>query len=314
MRSRSSTWRWPIRDQCLKCRLPVKTMASPCSSAAAMTSASRTDPPGCTTAVAPAFATRVEPVPEREERVGRRDGSGERAGAGLHDRHVHCVDAAHLARAHRNRAIRSGEDHGVRFHVGAHAPREPQRGPLRGCRRALRHDLRIVSLRPGLARLDDLIALLQQHAAEERPALFDQCGVGCGRRGEVDGHDPQVRLRRRGSRFASSSTDGAMTASMNVEVNAARGARVERPVERDDAAERGQADRPRARARRRRPPCRAGRHAARIGVLDDDRRPARRTRARCAAPRRDRAGWCTTAPCPGAPAIRGRLPREGICQ
>ena len=32
--------------QCLKCREPVKTMAIPRSSAAAMTSASRTEPPG----------------------------------------------------------------------------------------------------------------------------------------------------------------------------------------------------------------------------------------------------------------------------
>src|SRR3954463_9620864 len=47
--------------QCLKCRRPVNTMASPCSSAAAITSASRTDPPGCTTAVAPAAASASRP-------------------------------------------------------------------------------------------------------------------------------------------------------------------------------------------------------------------------------------------------------------
>jgi ABC-2 type transport system ATP-binding protein len=40
---------------------PVKTIANPCSSAAAMTSASRTDPPGWTTAVAPAFASASSP-------------------------------------------------------------------------------------------------------------------------------------------------------------------------------------------------------------------------------------------------------------
>ncbi len=44
-----------------KCRRPVKTIAMPCSSAAAMTSASRTDPPGWTTAVAPAAATASSP-------------------------------------------------------------------------------------------------------------------------------------------------------------------------------------------------------------------------------------------------------------
>ena len=47
--------------QCRKCLLPVNTIARPCSSAAAITSASRTDPPGCTTAVAPAAATASSP-------------------------------------------------------------------------------------------------------------------------------------------------------------------------------------------------------------------------------------------------------------
>src|SRR5262249_60619114 len=40
--------------QCRKCRMPVKIMATPCASAARMTSSSRLLPPGCTTAVAPA--------------------------------------------------------------------------------------------------------------------------------------------------------------------------------------------------------------------------------------------------------------------
>src|SRR5690606_13643146 len=47
--------------QCRKCRRPVITIAMSCSSAAAMTSASRTDPPGCTTAVAPAAARLSRP-------------------------------------------------------------------------------------------------------------------------------------------------------------------------------------------------------------------------------------------------------------
>src|SRR5688572_16298102 len=47
--------------QCLKCRRPVNTIARPCSSAAAMTSASFIDPPGWTTAVAPADATESRP-------------------------------------------------------------------------------------------------------------------------------------------------------------------------------------------------------------------------------------------------------------
>src|SRR5687767_5651548 len=42
--------------QCLNCRCPVNTIAIPCSSAAAITSASRTEPPGWTMAVMPASA------------------------------------------------------------------------------------------------------------------------------------------------------------------------------------------------------------------------------------------------------------------
>ena len=35
-----------VQIQCLKCRIPVKTIARPASSAAAITSSSRTEPPG----------------------------------------------------------------------------------------------------------------------------------------------------------------------------------------------------------------------------------------------------------------------------
>ncbi len=47
--------------QCWNCLSPVKTMARPCSSAAAMTSSSRTDPPGWITAATPAAATASRP-------------------------------------------------------------------------------------------------------------------------------------------------------------------------------------------------------------------------------------------------------------
>ena len=50
--------------------MPVKTMARPRSSAAAITSSSRIEPPGWITAVAPASAAASEAVGEREEGVG----------------------------------------------------------------------------------------------------------------------------------------------------------------------------------------------------------------------------------------------------
>src|SRR5690606_12138559 len=49
------------RAQCRKCRLPVNTLASPRSFAAAITSASRTLPPGWMAAVAPASAAATRP-------------------------------------------------------------------------------------------------------------------------------------------------------------------------------------------------------------------------------------------------------------
>src|SRR3984957_12293918 len=47
--------------QCLKWRTPVKAMARLRSSAAAMTSGSRTEPPGWMAAVAPASAAAIKP-------------------------------------------------------------------------------------------------------------------------------------------------------------------------------------------------------------------------------------------------------------
>src|SRR5260370_6222090 len=47
--------------QCLKCLTPVNTMAMPASSAALMTSSSRTEPPGWITAVAPASTVTSNP-------------------------------------------------------------------------------------------------------------------------------------------------------------------------------------------------------------------------------------------------------------
>ena len=59
---------------------------------------------------------------------------------------------------------------------------------------------------------------------------------------------------------------------------------------------------------------RAGRGAARVGVLDDDGGRLVELERRCAPPRRGRAGWCTTAPCPGARSAAPRpcAPTAGV--
>ena len=56
--------------QCRKCLSPVKTIARPSSSARAMISSSRTEPPGCTTTATPASAAASTPSAEGIEPVG----------------------------------------------------------------------------------------------------------------------------------------------------------------------------------------------------------------------------------------------------
>src|SRR6266704_1630294 len=98
--------------QCRKCRTPVNTIASPSSSAAAMTSSSRMLPPGWMTALAPAWATTSTP-----SRNGKNasDATADPASDN---------DATHLARADAERATARAEHDRVRLDVLRDAPRE----------------------------------------------------------------------------------------------------------------------------------------------------------------------------------------------
>ena len=102
---------------------------------------------------------------------------------------------------------------------------------------------------------------------------------------------------------ASSCTAGAITASMRVDAIARAASASMVPIQRHDAAERGQGV-GLARAHVGVGRVGAGGDAARVGVLHDHARRARRTRARCAPRHRGPAGSCTTAPCPAAPRPR----------
>ena len=73
----------------------MNTIARPSASAAAMTSASFTLPPGCATAVTPALRRGLDAVREREERVGSEHASP-RLLARLLARDLHGDDARHL--------------------------------------------------------------------------------------------------------------------------------------------------------------------------------------------------------------------------
>ena len=162
-----------------------------------MTSASRTDPPGCTTAVAPASATASRP-----SRNGKNasDAATEpcerRPAARLHHRDLHGVDAAHLPGADRQRAIGRREDHRVRLHVRAHAPGEAQRRPL--LRRRLRAWSRpSARRRPATARA---LRSTRSRSCDSTPPRTSGTPTGARRRRqqrvEVGRHDPQVLLRR----------------------------------------------------------------------------------------------------------------------
>ncbi len=89
------------RVQCLKWRMPVNTIAMPCSSAAAITSSSRIEPPGWITAVMPACGGVVDAVAEREEGIRGHHRARDREARmlGLDRGDARGVDAAHLAGA-----------------------------------------------------------------------------------------------------------------------------------------------------------------------------------------------------------------------
>ena len=146
-------------------------MARPLSSAAAITSSSRIEPPGWMTAVAPASAAASSPsangkkaseatteprvsgslAAARSRRVGRLQGGDARR-----------VDAAHLPGADADRRAVLGVDDGVRLDVLGHLEGEQQIGELRWRRLALGHDLQLGAVDHAV------VARLHQEAAGQR--------------------------------------------------------------------------------------------------------------------------------------------------
>ena len=125
-------------------------MAMPCSSAALITSSSRTEPPGWITAVAPASMATSKPVGERKERVRRhhrafgrrlREAGLQRGVLRLARGDARGIDPAHLAGADADGGAVLGIDDGVRFDVLGDAEREAQVAQFGIARRALGHRL-----------------------------------------------------------------------------------------------------------------------------------------------------------------------------
>ena len=117
--------------------MPVNTMARPALSAAAITSASRIEPPGWITAVAPASAITCSPSGNGKnasdaatEPCVRLAAEPLRLGRlfGLPRRHARGIDAAHLPGADADRGAVLGIDDGVRLDVLRHREGEDQVG------------------------------------------------------------------------------------------------------------------------------------------------------------------------------------------
>ena len=115
------------RGQWAKWRVPVRYMRDAGRLAAAMTSSSRTEPPGWTTARTPASSSTSQAVGEREEGVG----GGDRPRGplpGPRDGEPRRVDAVDLAHADADRGAVRGEQDRVGLHRTAGPPGEREVG------------------------------------------------------------------------------------------------------------------------------------------------------------------------------------------
>ena len=100
---------------------------TPALAAAAVTSSSRTEPPGCTIAVDPGRGQRLEPVGEREERVGGRDRAADPVAAAL-DGQPGGVDPVDLTHADADGGAVGGDHDRVGLDRAAGPPGEVQVG------------------------------------------------------------------------------------------------------------------------------------------------------------------------------------------
>ena len=108
--------------------MPVNTIAMPCSSAAAITSSSRIEPPGWITAVMPAGRGLIDAVAEREERVPghHRAPHFQICMLGLDAGNARAVDAAHLAGTDADGHVVTAVDDGIGLDELGHPPGEQQ--------------------------------------------------------------------------------------------------------------------------------------------------------------------------------------------
>ena len=135
----------PPPDQWRNTRTPVNAMAMPASSAAAITSASRIEPPGWITAVAPASAAWIRPSAKgkKASEAQAEPVQVETEVGGAHGGDAGGILAVHLSRADAEGLTARGEDDGVRLDVLGDGEGEQHVRDLRLRRLAAGDDLQV---------------------------------------------------------------------------------------------------------------------------------------------------------------------------
>ena len=268
-----------------------------------MLSASRWLPPGWTMAVTPAAAAASDVVPEREEGV-RRQHRPLRPVARLPDGDLRPSRPGDICPAPTPTTCVPRRQHdGVRLHVLAHQPGEPQRCLLAGRRRPLRLRLPLGWSRPP-PRRGSARAGRRPPGGSPAPAAGRRAG-----RSSAGGRSSSTSLRGEDRRRRPASKSGAMTHSTN-RCRARRGPsavaastgrlKARMPPKAESGSPSHASANASARVRRRRPPRRGC-------CASPPPPPAPRTRGRGSAPRRGRGCCCSSAPCR---AVARRWPRR----
>ena len=219
-----------LAAQWKKCRSPVRYIVTPAAVAAAMTSSSRIDPPGCTTARTPAAISTSSPSANGKNASEAATAPGAPVPRPGH-RQPGRVDPVHLAHADADGGAAGGQQDRVGLHRPAGPPGEGQVGERRrrrpACRRpASRSTGRRRRRRPGprSAPAPPPRDLAQLDGSRRWPSALAAAGrSSCG-------SAPRTRP---------SSNAGATTTSVNTSASCSAIASGDRAVGRDHPAERG---------------------------------------------------------------------------
>ena len=252
----------------------------PAASAASTTSSSRTEPPGWMIAVTPASIASCGPSANGKNASEASAAPCSDSAVRLLDREAHRVHAAHLAGADARPVARSLASTIALERTCLQTFQAKSISPhSRLGRLALGDDLHLRAV------LEVHVAVLHQQPAHDALDVGLADARACGARCPRGCAGSACALS---TSSASSEKPGAKSTSTNCSKSASASSRVDRAVERDDAAEGATAGRTRTRARRRRAPapptatphgllCLTIAHAGQLELVDEQRARALRS-------------------------------------